>query len=391
MCADRQARGGKARARGTGAVAVDVWRRHKRQLGLGLICVALVAGSLAYVVTGSRLYDQYHAAYANYQLESGTCGALIAWTPPRAIYTGLYANQPALLMVRYRGPSQERMRITVGIPQLTQDLTYEVTAGAAFQSRAFKPPLIDSAALDALVGAGSRDGQIVLRVQAGGATLCETSSPVTLYSRQVMHWYDSATNTDYSPYLAGWVTPHSRTITALVGRAAQWMVQHPTSYPGTTAMVGYTGANGSQDVINQVNAIFDTLQSVYRVHYAEDNVPYNQDATQNIKLPDDVLGAPYPSAMCVETTAIMASAVEALGMRPYFVIVPGHAFLGVALGPDPNASFGYWETSDLNGGVSGAQALVHGDDEYAADQSQDKVLRVIDVEYERTQHIEPIE
>lgn len=386
----RQKRGGEA-GRGAVAVAVDVWRRHKRQLGLGLVCVALVAGSLAYVVTGSQLYNQYHAAYANYQLESGSCGALIAWTPPRAIYTGLYANQPMLLSLRYRAPTQERLRITVGIPQLTQDLTYEVTAGEAFQSQEFKPPLIGPSALDTLVGAGQRDGQIELRVQAGGTALCDTSSPVTLYSRQIMHWYDSATGTDYSPYLAGWVTPHARTISELIGRATQWLGQHPSAYPGTTSLAGYSGANDASDVINQVNAIFDTLQSEYHIHYAGDNALYSQDASQLIKLPDDVLGSPYPAAMCVETTAIMASAVEALGMRPFFVIVPGHAFLGVALGPDPNAPFDYWETSDLNGGVSGAQALVHGNSEYATNQSQGKVLRVIDVESERKQHIEPIE
>ncbi len=373
------------------AVAGDVWRRHKRRLALGLICVALVAGSLAYIVTGSHLYDQYHAAYANYQIESGACGALIAWTPPRAIYTALYANQPPMFSLRYRAPSQERLRITVGIPQLTQDQTVEVAAGQAFQSRTFKPPLLGSSALDALVGAGQRDGQINLRVQAGGAALCDTSSPVTLYSRQIMHWYDAATDTDYSPYLAGWVTPHARTITALVGRGVQWMQQHPAAYPGTSAFVGYTGANGQQDVINQVNALFDTLQSVYHVSYADDNVPFRQDANQVIKLPDDVLGTPYPSAMCVETTAIMASAVEAAGMRPYFVIIPGHAYLGVALGPNPNAPFGYWETSDLGSGASGASAQVHGENEYTTNQSQGKVLRVIDVEYERTQGIEPIE
>jgi hypothetical protein len=372
-------------------VAVDVWRRHKRHLGLGVVCAALVAGSLAYVVTGSSLYQQYHAAYANYQLESGSCGALVSWAPPRVIYTGLYVNQPELLTLRYRAPSQERLRITIGIPELTQDQTVEVMAGEAFRSHNFKPPLIGAAALDALVGPGQRAGQIDLRVQAGAAAVCETSAPVTLISRQVMHWYDPATGTDYSPYLAGWVTPHAPGVTALVNAATQWLAQHPDDYEGTTRMDGYTGANGAQDVINQVNVIFDTLQSVYHVRYASDNVPYSQDATQRIKLPDDVLGSSFPTAMCVETTAIMASAVEALGMRPYFVIVPGHAFLGVALGAGDNVQFGYWETSDLNGGVTGAQALVHGDTEYATDQAQGKVLRVIDVEYERMQGIEPIE
>lgn len=374
-----------------GAVAVEVWRKHKRRLGLGLVCAALVAGSLAYVVTGSRLYTQYHNAFANYQLESGACGAMVAWAPPRAIYTGLYVNQSDLLSLRYRAASPQRLRITVGIPQLTQDLTYEVTGGEAFQSQSFKPPVLSSAALDALVGAGQRQGQIELRVQGSGSALCEMSSPVTLYSRQWMHWYDSATGTDYSPYLAGWVTPHAHAITDLIGRATQWLAQHPASYPGTTSLGGYSGTNDTNDVINQVNAVFDTLQAEYHIRYAGDNPLYSQDASQIIKLPADVLSSPYPTAMCVESTAIMASAVEALGMRPYFVIVPGHAFLGVALGQNANAPFGYWETSYPQAGVTGAQAQVKGESEYSAAQAKGQVLRVIDVEYERTQGIAPIE
>ena len=370
---------------------MEVWRKHKRRLGLGLVCVALVAGSLGYVVTGSRLYTQYHNAFANYQLESGACGAMVAWAPPRTIYTALYVNQPDLVALRYRAASPQRLRITVGIPQLTQDLTYEVTGGEAFQSQDFKPPVISSEALDTLVSTGQREGQIDLRVQGSGSALCETSSPVTLYSRQWMHWSDSSTGTDYSPYLAGWVTPHAHAITELVGRATQWLAQHPASYPGTTSLSGYSSTNDSNDVINQVNAVFDTLQAEYHIRYAGDNALYSQDARQIIKLPADVLSSPYPTAMCVESTAIMASAVEALGMRPYFVIVPGHAFLGVALGAGVNAPFGYWETSYPQPGVTGAQALLDGNSKYEQYQSKGQVLRVIDVAYERTQGIAPIE
>ncbi|MFI5271880.1 MAG: hypothetical protein ACHQ4H_02450 [Ktedonobacterales bacterium] len=364
---------------------------HGRQVRLGIFCVALVLASLGYVFAGTRLYQNYHAAYATYQLETGRCGALITWSPPSLLFTGLYVNQPQLLTLRYRAPAPERLRITVGIPQLTQDQTIEVMAGATLQDQSFKPALIDDHVLDGLVTAGQRMGAIHLRVEAGGAAVCDTTSPVTLLSRQWMHWYDAATGTDYSPYLAGWVTPHSAAITDLVGRVARWMASHPASYAGTLGLVGYSGQSGQRDVVNQVDAIFDTLQSVYHVYYAQDNVPFSQDATQRIKLPDDVLSSPYPAAMCVETTAIMASAVEALGMKPYFIIVPGHAFLGVALGPGSDAPFGYWETSDLNGGIDGNQALVHGDAEYTSYQAQGKVLRVIDVAQVRAQGIEPIE
>jgi hypothetical protein len=113
-----------------------------------------------------------------------------------------------------------------------------------------------------------------------------------------------------------------------------------------------------------------------------------QDSAQRIKLPSDILKLQHPTGMCVETTAIMASAVEALGMRPYFIIVPGHAFLGVALGSSPNATMGYWETSDLKGGlttdhITGSQANIHGDDEFNHYKSTNEILETVNVELVR--------
>jgi len=95
--------------------------------------------------------------------------------------------------------------------------------------------------------------------------------------------------------------------------------------------------------------------------------------------------------MCVETTAILASAVERLGMRPYLVFTASHAFLGVALSAKPDAPVAYWETSDLNGSALGSQANVDGDAEYLTDRSTHAVTAVVDVAYERSQGIEPAE
>jgi hypothetical protein len=95
--------------------------------------------------------------------------------------------------------------------------------------------------------------------------------------------------------------------------------------------------------------------------------------------------------MCLETTAILASAVEHLGMRPFIIIIPGHAFLGVALSADVGAPIEYWETSDLNDGVSGQQANIHGQNEYLTARSGGHILGVVDIQYERQQGIDPIE
>ena len=363
---------------------------RRRYLGVGATVLALVAGSIGYVALGARLYHDYHLAYANYKFApTAPCGALIAWSPPTIIYSAFYANSPRFITIRYRSPNPQTLRITLGIPGFTQDESIQVQAAPAFQEYPLKPPLLDAATLDAFIGPNQTDGQIRLRVETSGGTACDTSAPVVLKSRRWMHWFDG-TAEDNARYLAGWVTPHVPTIVTLIGRSAQWLRNHPAAYSGTTALDGYgEGHATAQDVRNQVDAIYDTLQSVYHVHYASDNPVYSGD--ERIQLPQDVLGGLAPTGMCLETTAILASAVEYLGMRPYFIIVPGHAFLGVALGVSPSAPIEYWETSDLNDGVNGSQANIHGNEEYQSDQTQGLVLQRIDVEYERGQNIEPME
>lgn len=363
---------------------------RKRYVGLALALALLLGLVAAYVAQGAQLYRSYHLAYANYRLTpAGPCGALVTWSPPSVLYTALYINQPRLLTLRYRSPSPQTLRITLSIPGFTEAQTAEVQAASAFQQLDFKPPL-QIASLDSLISPGQRDGQIRLQVH-GDSGDCTVTSPLTLKSPRLMHWFDPATATDYSPYLAGWVTPYARSVAIFVGRATTRLEQHPADYPGASGLTGYLAQPSAGAVRGQVDALFDTLAEDYRVRYAEDNVPYAQDAVQRIQFPRDILESPAPTGMCVETTVTLASAVESLGMRPYIIIVPGHAFLGVALGPGANAPIEYWETSLLNG-QSGAQANAFGDQEYHdALAKAAPVVRAVDVAYERSLGIQPIE
>lgn len=360
---------------------------QRRYLWLAVALGVIIVSAASYVLAGSHLYAQYQTSLASY---TTSCDTLISWNPPQRLYTGLYVNAPDLAVIHYRSQTRQTLRITVNIPQFTDQQTVEVTATQGFQQHAFKPPVLNAAALDALVAPGQRAAQIHLRVQSLSNVLCDTSVPITLVSRQWIRWYDP-TFGDTSAYLSGWVTPDAPVIADLIGRAATRLAASPAAYPATSAMHGYDAGRATvDDVRGQVNALFDTLQFGYHVRYASDNIPYNQDATQRIQLPSDVLSRSSPTAMCVETTAILASAIERLGMRPYIIIVPGHAFLGVALGASASAPIDYWETSDLNG-ATGSQANAHGALEYDTLQQSHQILRVIDIQYERAQGIEPIE
>ncbi len=361
---------------------------RKRFVRLSIITALLAAGAITYVVAGGSLYGQYQLAYANFH---SSCDNLITWSPPTKILTGFYANTPELVTIRYHSATPQALRLRVSIPGFTQEESVQVQSAPAFQSQSFKPPLLDNTVLDALVGPRQRASQIHLQVQDDQHILCDTSVPVTLLSRQWMQWRDPVQG-DNLRFLAGWVTPQAPVIADLAGKAAQQLSAHPERYGGLTTLYGYDQGHATPaNVEAQVNAFFDTLQFDYHVHYAEENVPYNTDSMQLIQLPADILSRAAPTGMCVETTAILASAIERLGMRPYIVIVPGHAFLGVAMGANPTAEIQYWETSDLNGGVTGAQANTHGDSEYTTFEGQSKVSSVLDIQYQRQHGIAPIE
>jgi hypothetical protein len=117
------------------------------------------------------------------------------------------------------------------------------------------------------------------------------------------------------------------------------------------------------------------------VRYSNINIQYGLPQVETIQLPKDVLQSDL--GMCVETTVTLASAIESLNMRPFVYIIPGHAFLGVAMGPTSNQRE-FWETSLLGHHNLGWQANQEGDSEYHQDAGQ--IVRVIDIRAERQQN-----
>jgi hypothetical protein len=359
-----------------------------RRIALGLLLAALLAASAGYVASGLRVYAKYQAIYRAYSL---SCGGSLAWSPPPALYLGLYVNQPELVHIKVRSATPALAKVTVSIPGLTAPQLIETQSDAAFQSLSFKPSLLSDFTQDSLLVTGRRNAQIIVTAQIGGRT-CQAFAPVTLFSRQWMVWRDPVTGADTTRYIAGWVTPRSPVIATLIGKASQRLANHPELYGGVPALYGYDGGHSTADQArNQVDALFDTLKSDYHVRYSSDNAPFTTSSAQIVQSPADVLSSASPTGMCVETTAILASAVERLGMRPYIVFTASHAYLGVALSAQAGAQIEYWETTDLNGAALGSQANVDGDSQYNADHSTHAVTAVVDVAYERSQGIDPVE
>jgi hypothetical protein len=132
-------------------------------------------------------------------------------------------------------------------------------------------------------------------------------------------------------------------------------------------------------VRDEVDALYDTLRLSYHIKYVQESVPYagtsgDSNAVENIKLPKEVLQ--QESGMCIELTTLLASAVERIGLHPEIVIVPGHAFLGVAV-DENDVHIQYWDAVDMNNNVAADSANVDANSTYVRYKAQHALVDTI--------------
>ncbi len=176
--------------------------------------------------------------------------------------------------------------------------------------------------------------------------------------------------------IAAWSTPNDSAVANLLMHATTHLQDQQPPIP--QGMIGYKTAT-PQQVIDQVDAIYDALRLDYHMQYVQASVPYSSSGDsattiQNIKLPAEVLQ--QRSGMCVELTMLMASAVERIGLNSEIVIIPGHAFLGVAL-DENDRQFAYWDAVDVNNNIAADSANVAANNLYAKNLQQRTVVDAI--------------
>jgi len=171
-----------------------------------------------------------------------------------------------------------------------------------------------------------RPATLVVEVQdpLTGHTFAQ-QRPVFIHSASDFFWGRKFAN---AQLLARWVTPHDEKVLQLVARAERLV-------PGGR-MRGYNlvpGIDLTQQVRAQAAAIFTAMRRS-GISYVSSIFTFGNYAgeTERIRLPRETLE--LSNANCIDVSVAYASALENLGMKPVIVIVPGHAFTGVRLGPN---------------------------------------------------------
>ena len=170
----------------------------------------------------------------------------------------------------------------------------------------------------------------VLEVRANGADNqpeFTQTRPVFLHSVSDLYWGAKFAN---AQFIARWVTPHDAAVIRLVSSARRYVARG--------RLAGYhLPSNSPERVAGQVRtearAVFEAMRDA-GISYVDSIFTFGNYASdaQRVRLPRETLL--LSSANCIDVSVAFASAVENLGMDPVIVIVPGHAFAGVRLGPD---------------------------------------------------------
>lgn len=166
----------------------------------------------------------------------------------------------------------------------------------------------------------------VRAVTPDGATAFSESRPVLLHGASDLYWGKRFAN---AQYVTRWVTPHDAAVLKLVADARRFVRRG--RLPGYNIASGDAKARAAQ-VRMQAQAVFRALQRsglsyVSSIFVMGEHI----GQAQRIRLPNETLR--LKSANCMDVSVAFAAAMENLGMHPVIVIVPGHAFTGVRLGP----------------------------------------------------------
>lgn len=363
----------------------------KKLIALSFILLMLLAFSGVYLVGGTQAYLRFKQANAASLMHcSDQAAVYVCVDVPPAIFSAFYPSDLAmhtpLFIIAYSSESAMNLLVSVAISGFSQTQTQLVHSTPRLQRLAMVPPLDNQGqALRTLTNEFATTFHVVV-MDTNKHTYYVNDIPLVLHSRWLMQW----TKGD-SMQIAAWVTPNDKAVGDLVTMAATHLGNEPP--PAPTGMVGYNNNATPQQVVDEVDAIYDALLG-YHMHYVQATVPFavngndaSTDGTEEVKLPGEVLK--QQSGMCVELTVLLASAVERVGLHPEIVIIPGHAFLGVALKAD-NSSFAYWDAVDLNAGVAGDSANVAADKVYADNLGQHTILSTILISQARAAGVGPM-
>ena len=168
-----------------------------------------------------------------------------------------------------------------------------------------------------------RRAEFTVVVTQGGEELGRSVNTVTALAAS--SWVAARPLAVSAATLAAYVQPHEAELVAVLKQADGILAKEQ----GGPGLSGYQSQDPAR-VDRMVDALYEAVRA-RGISYV--NPPPNWDllgnpetAGQRVRLPGEVLREGL--ATCLDSTVLMASLFEAVGLRPLIVVIPGHAFVG---------------------------------------------------------------
>lgn len=160
-------------------------------------------------------------------------------------------------------------------------------------------------------------GEITLRLSTGDAILNEQRFPVRLLARD--EWGGVA---DMAQLLPAFVMPNDPAVARILRSAADTLAEH--GHP--SGLDGYRSGDPQRSYMLAA-AIYSAVASM-AIHYAEPPASF-EDRGQKVRRPATI--AEERLGTCLDTTLLIAAALEGAGLYPVILMFHGHAAVGVWL------------------------------------------------------------
>ncbi len=307
-------------------------------------------------------------------------------TPIAHLY-GTFLDDFVIVTIANKNSSAVKVVVTSQISGYTDMATDTVTVSANGSEEIRQNPRLTTAAIDGLNSEHRADLQVTVAYLDNGQprTILDQTNQTLITSRRDFPWsIKGFTQQENYDLITAMVTPTDPSVENLIRAAA--------NYDPTGAMTsGYDAQNDDNGTVWQrMDDVWQAEAADFKLTYISTPITFASGSSQRIRLPGEVLDT--SSGNCIELTLLYASVVEALGMQPALVIVPGHAYVAVRL-DDTNDSYYFIETTMI-GQATFKQSVTEGITEWSDAQPHVNAAEAdygwVDIATQRQNGIDPI-
>ncbi|MDR1131816.1 MAG: zinc-ribbon domain-containing protein [Oscillospiraceae bacterium] len=262
----------------------------------------------------------------------------VDYTVTQSVFPSLYRSLDALVTFTATCEGGEKeVLIEVEVPGFTQKYTQKVTLTEQITKLNIRPPLLTG---DLNLNS-EKDAQLVFSVTEAdtGKKLVQDSKAITLKSKYDAVWWTKEYGDMNNDNILAWMTPEAPGVLALKRNAVDYL-----SYISDGAMqsiVGYQDYGFFQEPAYntwaQAVAIQGAMSDIDKIRYNNAAFSVSSEAQQRVMLPDDVMAS--KSGICIETSLLMASALQSAGMHAVLIFPPGHTQVAVEAWPGTGEYF----------------------------------------------------